>query len=28
MCWTLFDRVSGDAEPDPLIDAIGTVLVP
>jgi hypothetical protein len=28
MCWTLFDRVSGDAGPDPLIDAIGTVLVP
>jgi hypothetical protein len=26
LCWTLFERVAGDAEPDPLIEAIGTVL--
>jgi hypothetical protein len=27
LCWKLFDRTASDAEPDPLIGAIGTVLV-
>lgn len=27
LCWKLFDRTAGDAAPDPLIEAISTVLV-
>ncbi len=27
LCWKLFDRTAADPEPDPLIDAISTVLV-
>jgi hypothetical protein len=28
LCWKQFDRTAGDAQPDPLIGAIGTMLAP
>ena len=26
LCWTMLDRVAGDEQPDPLIDAVSAVL--